>query len=247
MVQVYELCPSLSFCFFPFMPNTSFLYRVRIWDLPTRVFHMLLALAVAGLVATGELGGSAMQYHFLLGYLVLVLVLFRLIWGIFGGHWSRFVNFVPSPTQLLAYVQSLRSKQAANYVGHNPLGSLSVLAMLTFLFLQVLSGLMSDDEISNSGPWTSLVPGDWVSLATQYHGDIGKVLLIILVLLHVATVLYYKRVKKEDLITPMISGDKVLPVQAPNSRDTVTSRLFALGILAGCMYSVYRLVSLGSN
>jgi cytochrome b len=119
--------------------------------------------------------------------------------------------------------------------------------MLTFLFLQVLSGLMSDDEISNSGPWTSLVPGDWVSLATQYHGDIGKVLLIILVLLHVATVLYYKRVKKEDLITPMISGDKVLPVQAPNSRDTVTSRLFALGILAGCMYSVYRLVSLGSN
>jgi cytochrome b len=208
---------------------------------------MLLALAVAGLVATGEVGGNAMQYHFFLGYLVLVLVMFRLIWGMVGGHWSRFVNFVPGPTQLLAYVLSLRSKQAAQHVGHNPLGALSVLAMLTFLFLQVLSGLMSDDEISNSGPWSALVPGDWVSLATQYHGDIGKVLLIILISLHVATVLYYKRVKKEDLITPMITGDKVLPAQVPNSRDTLTSRLFALGILAGCFYAVFRLVSLGSN
>jgi cytochrome b len=228
------------------MSNTSFLYRVRIWDLPTRIFHTVLALAVAGLVATGEVGGSAMQYHFLLGYLVLVLVMFRLIWGIVGGHWSRFANFVPGPRQLLVYVQSLRAKQAAHYVGHNPLGALSVLAMLSFLLLQVLSGLMSDDDISNSGPWSALVPSDWVTLATQYHVDIGKVLLIILVLLHVATVLYYKRVKKEDLITPMISGDKVLPTRTPDSRDTLTSRLFALGILAGCFYTVYRLVSLGT-
>ena len=229
------------------MPNTSFLYRVRIWDLPTRAFHIILALAVAGLVATGEIGGNAMQIHFLLGYLVLVLILFRLVWGVVGGHWSRFVNFVPGPAKLMAYVQSLRNKQAAPNVGHNPLGALSVLGMLAVLLLQVLSGLMSDDEISNSGPWVALVSDDLVSLATQYHGDIGKVLLIILVLLHVATVLFYKSVKKEDLITPMLTGDKVLSTQTPESRDTLTSRLFALGILAGCVYTVYRLVSLGSN
>jgi cytochrome b len=228
------------------MSNTSFLHRVRIWDLPTRVFHIALALAVAGLVASGEVGGSAMQIHFLLGYLVLVLVVFRLIWGIVGGHWSRFVNFVPTPASLLAYVTSLRAKQPTHHIGHNPLGALSVLGMLAFLLLQVLSGLMSDDEISNSGPWTVLVPGEWVSFATQYHGDIGKVLLIILVSLHVATVLYYKHLKKEDLISPMITGDKMLPNQTPYSRDTRTSRLFALSILVGCFYCVYRLVNLGS-
>ena len=229
------------------MSNTSFLYRVRIWDLPTRVFHIVLALAVSGLVVTGEVGGNAMQIHFLLGYLVLALVFFRLIWGVVGGHWSRFVNFVPGPAELIGYLQSLRVKQAAHNVGHNPLGALSVLGMLAALLLQVLSGFMSDDEISNSGPWVALVSGDWVSLATQYHGDIGKVLLIILVLLHVVTVLFYKRVKNEDLITPMLTGDKVLPTQTPESRDSLTSRLFALSILAGCMFIVFRLVSLSLN
>jgi cytochrome b len=226
------------------MPNTSFSYRVRIWDLPTRVFHILLAIAVAGLFVTGELGGNAMQWHFLLGYLVLVLVLFRLVWGVVGGHWSRFVNFVPRPSSLLVYVRLLRAKQATHSIGHNPLGALSVLGMLGFLLLQVVSGLMSDDEIANTGPWAALVPTDWVSLATEYHSDIGKVLLIVLVCLHVATVLFYKRVKKDDLITPMLTGDKVLSSQTPHSRDTLTSRLFALGVLCGCIYTVYRLVNL---
>lgn len=226
------------------MPSTSFSYRVRIWDLPTRVFHILLAIAVAGLFVTGELGGNAMQWHFLLGYLVLVLVLFRLVWGVVGGHWSRFVNFVPRPSSLLVYVRLLRAKQATHSIGHNPLGALSVLGMLGFLLLQVVSGLMSDDEIANTGPWAALVPADWVSLATEYHSDIGKVLLIVLVCLHVATVLFYKRVKKDDLITPMLTGDKVLSSQARHSRDTLTSRLFALGVLCGCIYAVYRLVNL---
>jgi cytochrome b len=226
------------------MPNTSFLYRVRIWDLPTRVFHILLALAVAGLVVTGEVGGNAMQWHFLLGYAVLALVLFRLVWGVVGGHWSRFVNFVPSPAILWIYLHSLRVKKATHSVGHSPMGALSVLGMLGILLLQVFSGLMSDDEIANTGPWASLVSADWVSFATEYHSDIGKVLLILLVLLHVATVLFYKRVKKDDLITPMLTGDKVLSSQAPHSRDTLISRLFALSILAGCIYCVYRLVNL---
>lgn len=226
------------------MPNTSFLHRVRIWDLPTRVFHIFLAIAVAGLFVTGELGGNAMQWHFLLGYLVLVLVLFRVFWGVVGGHWSRFVNFVPRPSLLLAYVRSLLANQAAHSIGHNPLGALSVLGMLGVLLLQVVSGLMSDDEIANTGPWAALVPADWVSLATEYHSDIGKVLLIVLVCLHVATVLFYRRVKKDDLITPMLTGDKLLPAQTTHSRDTLTSRLFALGVLCGCIYSVYRLVNL---
>lgn len=225
------------------MPYIHSLHRIRIWDLPTRAFHVLLALCVAGLIATGEIGGSLMQLHFWLGYAVLVLVLFRLIWGFVGGHWSRFVNFVPSPLKLVAYLQALRQQQADRSVGHNPLGALSVLAILSVLLLQVLSGFMTDDEIANTGPWVALVPSEWVSLASEYHSDVGKVLLILLISLHVGTVLYYKRIKNDDLISPMLTGDKVLTEQVRDSRDTLTSRLFALSILVGCAYLVYRLVT----
>lgn len=225
------------------MPYTHSLHRIRIWDLPTRAFHVLLALCVAGLIATGEIGGAFMQLHFWLGYAVLTLIFFRLIWGFVGGHWSRFVNFVPSPLKLVAYLQALRQQQADRSVGHNPLGALSVLAILSVSLLQVLSGFMTDDEIATAGPWAALVPPEWVSLASEYHSDVGKVLLILLIALHVGTVLYYKRIKNDDLIKPMLTGDKVLTVQVRDSRDTLTSRLFALSILAGCAYLVYRLVN----
>ncbi len=224
------------------MPHTHSLHRIRIWDLPTRSFHILLALCVAGLIATGEIG--LMQFHFWLGYLVLTLVLFRLVWGFVGGHWSRFIHFVPSPSKLRAYLQAIRAQQAPPSIGHNPLGALSVLGMLSVLLLQVFSGFMSDDEIASTGPWTALVPADWVELATTYHSDIGKVLLILLIALHVGTVLYYKRIKHDDLITPMLTGDKVFTTEVQASRDTRTSRLFALGVLVGCAYVVYRLVNL---
>lgn len=226
------------------MSDNSPLQRTRIWDLPTRIFHILLALSVTGLIVTGEIGGRAMSLHFMLGYAVLTLVLFRLVWGLVGGHWSRFTHFVPSPSKLLSHINALRTQQTSASTGHNPLGALSVLALLLVSLIQVLSGLMSDDEISNSGPWTALVPSTWVSWATEYHGEIGKVILIILVVLHVAAVLYYKRVKHEDLISPMLTGDKLVSPDTPSSRDTLTSRLFALGVLAGCAYAVYRLVNL---
>ena len=217
---------------------------VRIWDLPTRLFHLVLMLSVAGLITTGELAGEAMFFHFWFGYTVLTLVLFRLVWGVVGGHWSRFVNFIPNPSAVKDYTHALRAKQPTHHVGHNPLGALSVVLMLLLLFLQVFTGFMSDDEIATSGPWVAMVPNNWVSLATQFHADFGKILLIILVVLHVATVLFYKFVKQNDLITPMLNGNKPLPSDTPPSRDTATSRLFALGVLMACAYVVYRLVQL---
>jgi cytochrome b len=217
---------------------------VRIWDLPTRLFHLVLMLSVAGLITTGELAGEAMFFHFWFGYTVLTLVLFRLVWGVVGGHWSRFVNFIPNPSAVKDYIHALRAKQPTHHVGHNPLGALSVVLMLLLLFLQVFTGFMSDDEIATSGPWVAMVPNNWVSLATQFHADFGKILLIILVVLHVATVLFYKFVKQNDLITPMLNGNKPLPSDTPPSRDTATSRLFALGVLMACAYVVYRLVQL---
>ena len=124
------------------------------------------------------------------------------------------------------------------------MGALSVLTMLLLLLLQVLSGFMSDDEIAASGPWTALVSNQWVAWATAYHAEVGKVLILILVGLHIASVLFYKRVQREDLITPMISGDKVLPSGAPSSNDTASSRALALAIWIACGYAVYQWVNL---
>ena len=225
----------------PALPPTL---SVRIWDLPTRIFHALLASCVAGLLVTGEIGGALMELHFLLGYSVISLVLFRLIWGVCGGHWSRFVNFVPSPISLFSYLNHLKKREHVNHIGHNPLGAISVLALLFFCLIQAISGLMSDDEISYSGPWTNLVSGDWVSFATRYHGEIGKVLLIALICMHIAAVLYYKRVKKVDLITPMLNGNKLVDADTPSSKDTLFSRLIALCLWIACAYLVYRLVNL---
>lgn len=226
------------------MNSTLTPHAVRIWDLPTRLFHWLLVLSVAGLITTGELAGEAMVFHFWFGYAVLTLVLFRMVWGVVGGHWSRFVNFIPRPADLKDYLFAIRHKQSTQHTGHNPLGALSVVLMLLLLFAQVFTGLMSDDEIATTGPWVALVPNSWVSLATQYHGDFGKIFLIALIVVHVATVFYYKRAKNNDLITPMLNGNKELPSDTPPSRDTATSRLFALGVLMACAYVVYRLVQL---
>jgi cytochrome b len=226
------------------MTHTNYTHRIRVWDLPTRIFHWLLLASIAGLYITSELEGGAMQFHFFLGYHVLALLLFRITWGVVGGHWSRFANFIPSPVTLLAYVRSLRAKALPNSVGHNPLGALSVMAMLSLLLLQVFTGFMSDDEASNTGPWTSLVPNSWVELATEYHAEIGQVLLLCLIGLHVLSVLYYKFIKHDDLITPMLNGDKNFDTEIQHSRDTWTSRLFALGIYLACSYVVYRLINI---
>jgi cytochrome b len=135
--------------------------------------------------------------------------------------------------------------QPNHHVSHNPLGAMSVVVMLLLLFGQVITGLLSDDEIATSGPWVAWAPNAWVSVATTYHGEIGKVLLICLVVVHVATVVYYKRIRNNDLISPMLHGDKQLPLDTPSSRDTLTSRLFALSIFMASAYVVYRLVNLG--
>ncbi len=229
------------------MTPISHTVKTRIWDLPTRLFHILLMLCVVGLVVTGNNGDSAMVLHFYLGYAVLTLLLFRVIWGIVGGHWSRFTSFIPNPRSLLYYLRNFKNPDANASIGHNPLGAISVLAFLIVLFLQGLSGLMSDDDISVSGPWTALVPNNWVEFATTYHATFGFPLILILIGVHLFAVLYHLHVMKQNLIRPMIDGDKTLPVDTPASIDSVQTRLIAIAILSACAYIVYRLVTLSAT
>ena len=193
---------------------------------------------------TGDIGNDWMRLHFLMGYAVLALILFRIVWGFLGGHWSRFTHFVPTPNRLIQYVRAMRQRKTVPAIGHNPLGALSVLVLLFTLLLQVFSGFCSDDEIAATGPWTSLVSSNWVEWATFYHTEVGQALLVALIGLHVASVIFYKLVKHEDLITPMIKGDKTLPLDTRPSKDTALTRTVAAIVLSICIYGVYVLVNL---
>lgn len=218
--------------------------KIRVWDLPTRLFHWLLVLAVVGLIVTGNVGGAWMNWHMRLGYAVFALVLFRLVWGVWGGRWSRFVHFVPTPRRLWAYVRGQRDTQS---VGHNPMGALSVLALLAVLLLQVGTGLVSDDEIAFTGPLTPLVSADTVSWATGYHAELGKLLLLGLVALHLAAIVYHRVVKKHRLVKAMLTGYQESPPPAPlESHDNLATRLLALVVLCICVVVVYRVIGLAT-
>jgi len=217
---------------------------VRIWDLPTRLFHWALAACVIGLVITGNVGGNAMVWHFRLGYAVLTLVLFRLAWGFVGGHWSRWSSLPLHPQKALAYLQSRSTNPSA--AGHNPLGSWSILAMLFFLGFQVATGLISDDEIANAGPLTALVSSSWVSWASAWHKNWGKLVLLALIGIHLLAIAWYRWHKRESLIPAMWHGDKVLSTASHTSRDDFKSRSLALLVLILSALTVAALVSLGN-
>jgi len=207
------------------------LHKVRVWDLPTRVFHWALVACVIGLAVTGTVGGNAMVWHFRFGYTVLALLLFRIVWGLVGGRWSRFGAFIYAPQSVINYLKGQGKPEHG--VGHSPIGAGSVFAMLGFLVAQVGTGLLSDDEIAFAGPLTRFMSNATVSLTTSYHKNIGKWVLLALVVLHIAAIVYYLS-RKHNLVGAMLHGDKELVVPAPASRDDTVSRVAAVLILAVC-------------
>lgn len=212
-------------------PYASHLHRTRIWDLPTRLFHWALVVCVVGLVITGNVGGSAMLWHFRFGQAVLTLLVWRILWGIVGGRWSRFAHFRLHPRDAL---DELRGRADEGlHTGHGPLGSLAVLAFLLILVAQVSSGLLSDDEIAFAGPLTHLVSASTVSQATGYHTQIGKLLLIGLVLLHLLAIVWHT-FKGRPLLGAMLHGDKPLEQPTPATRDDSLTRWLALILLGVC-------------
>jgi cytochrome b len=211
---------------------------LRVWDLPTRIFHWLLAFCVISSIISGEVGGNAIIWHFRLGYCVIALLIFRVVWGFVGGHWSRFKQFFYSPLTILRYLRG--QSKPEHEVGHNPLGSLSVWGLFFILGAQVATGLMSDDEIASQGPLVQFISGATSSLATSYHKHWGKVIIILLIALHIAAILFYLFKKKENLIRPMLRGDKDVQVDIDllPSQDEAAQRITALIIFAAIAVTV---------
>ena len=220
--------------------------KVRVWDLPLRLFHWGLAICVTVSVITGLEGGNAMQYHYWSGYTLIALLVFRLAWGLIGPRHARFAHFVRSPGAILRYLRGDDPRPPHLRVGHNPLGSLSVIALLLVVTLQVASGLFANDEIFNEGPLAGYVSNRTSEILTFYHTTIGQPLIYALVGLHIAAIAYYAIVKRQNLVRPMLTGDVDTVAGAPAARDTWGVRLLALLIVAAGGALAWWIASLGS-
>ncbi|MCL2075846.1 MAG: cytochrome b/b6 domain-containing protein [Betaproteobacteria bacterium] len=177
--------------------------KIKLWDLPTRLFHWLLVLAIALLFVTGIEGGNAIIWHGRLGIFVASLLAFRLVWGVIGSTYARFLQFFPTPSSVMAYLQG-----KWHGLGHNPLGAFSVFALLLLTLAQTLSGLVSNDEISFYGPLYKLVDRDVALWLTGLHKELAYYGLAAFIGLHVASIVFYKLVKKDNLVIPMLTGKK---------------------------------------
>jgi len=176
---------------------------IRVWDLPIRLFHWLLVACIVGSLICVNIGGNAIQWHAYFGYSILTLLIFRIIWGFIGSTHARFASFLPNREAITNYLQG----KSPRFLGHNPIGALSVFALLLVLSVQAVTGLFVDDEIAFQGPLSKYLSESSVSFLSEMH-ESNQVVIYTLIAIHIAAIWYYKKLKGEDLIRPMISGDK---------------------------------------
>jgi cytochrome b len=207
--------------------------KVRVWDISTRIFHWLMFILLIGLWFTAEQG--EMQWHQVLAYCLLVLISFRLCWGVIGSETAKFKAFIVRPSQAISYLTATPKPQS---LGHNPLGGYMVLLMLTLLLIQLVTGLFSTDEIFTEGPLFSLVD-ESVALGLTWLHKTNFNALLACICVHILAILIHW-FKGENLIKPMITGDKVLSAEhAPVSAPKMKSGVIALLITAALALPVW--------
>jgi cytochrome b len=206
-----------------------------IWDLPVRLFHWSLALLILILFITGNVGGNWMEWHMYAGFCALALVLFRIIWGFIGSHHARFRNFVRGPAGVIGYIRTLRAGTAKVSPGHNPLGALSVLALLGAVLLQACTGLFSNDDIMLEGPLAASVSKRISDFLTHVH-HLNSDLLLGLIALHVLAIAWYYFAKKENLVRPMLTGIKNIADDAAQLPRPVWLAWLVAGLVAFAVY-----------
>lgn len=209
---------------------------VKVWDGPTRLFHWSLVVLVATSYATARLG--RIEWHFYSGYAILALVLFRIAWGLAGSETARFSSFLRGPKAALAHLRHVLRREAEDAPGHNAAGALMVMALLALLLFQATSGLFSNDGLFVEGPLAALVGEDWSGRISGWHAFAFN-LILIAVAVHVAAVLLYAVLLRQDLIRPMITGWKRLPAGTPALRRAPLWRALLLcALAAGVVWGV---------
>lgn len=199
---------------------------ILVWDVPTRAFHWLAVLLIVAAYATARLGW--MDWHARAGDTLLVALLFRLLWGAVGSETARFSSFIASPRAALSHLAHALRPEPDLQVGHNPAGGWMVLLLIGLMLGLTLTGLYVGDDIADHGPLTDSVPAGAANLIQALHDRILWDALIFAVALHLTAILAYAAVKRQNLILPMITGRKALPVAQPRLASLARAAL-ALG------------------
>lgn len=224
-------------------PTATTPRAVPVWDLPTRLFHWLLAILVAFSWWSGEQGYDWMPWHFWSGYAVLTLLIFRLMWGVVGSRTARFSDFIKGPRASLHHLSALLQPGKTGDVGHNPLGGWMVVALLLLLLVQTVTGLFAEDANMNAGPLYLAVS----EKASRQLGDIHEIvskIVLFAIILHVLAVLAYLVIKRDNLIGPMFHGKKDLNLPA-GAEPKMANPVLALVLLIVSALIVYGITRLG--
>ncbi len=203
---------------------------VLVWDVPTRLFHWLAVVLVAGGYATWRL--NWMDWHVRIGETLLALVLFRLLWGCFGSETARFRNFMASPAAAIRHLRHVLRREADLQAGHNPAGGWMVMLLIALMLGETLSGLYLNNDIADEGPLTQWVPAAIANAISALHSILWDVLLAA-VALHLLAIALYAVAKGHNLLLPMLTGRKRLPasVAAPRLAPAALA-LFLLAVSA---------------
>lgn len=215
------------------------LEKVKVWDVYTRLFHWLLLICIV--VSFVSVRMDNMDVHFISGHCVLALIIFRILWGLFGARTALFASFIKGPGTILRYLKNSSSEEFTPMIGHSPIAALSVIAMIVVIGVQVMTGLVSDDEILLQGPLAQYVSGDFSYWATGFHSLNAK-FIFALVILHLAAIAFYKFVKKQGLVKPMVIGStklkkaEALKAPKPGERNVFVA---AIAIFISIAIAVY--------
>ncbi len=214
------------------MRQTVLRLSMRVWDLPTRLFHWAIVLLV--ITSYVSIQKSWMEVHFLSGETILALLLFRLAWGVIGSETSRFGQFLKSPITALATLAKFGRRAPDDQVGHNAAGGWMVLVMLALLLVQACTGLLSNDDVMVDGPLRHLVSKETSDRITAIHA-FNFNLILAAIGIHLLAIIAYAVVKRHNLVRPMITGRKRLPGATRQPRMASPLLALAVLVLAGCV------------
>ncbi|MEL0289862.1 MAG: cytochrome b/b6 domain-containing protein [Candidatus Puniceispirillaceae bacterium] len=222
--------------------------QMRVWDLPLRIFHWALVIAVIG--AVGSAKADVMWLHERFGLTVMGLVAFRIFWGFLGGYYARFSQFLTPPRTAFAGILQLLKPPSQPSVGHSAAAGYAVVGLLGVAAYQALTGSVSNDDVLFDGPLAHLVPG-WSNIASDLH-DAGEPLLFFMVALHIGAILIYKFVKKQNLTMTMLHGralddralDDLLVASIKDGGISTMRTVFGMVLLVGCVLAANALTLL---
>jgi cytochrome b len=212
--------------------------RRLVWDLPLRLFHWLFATSIFAAWGTAKAGFDWMQWHFYLGYWIIGLLVFRIIWGFFGPRHARFSSFISKPSAIWLYVKGMFSHGGVQSIGHNPVGGLMVLLMIVLVAIQAGTGLFTTDAVVWSGPYYPSVSGSTAGVLSTVHNQNFNFILGAIGL-HIAAIAFYGLVKKQNLVLPMLTGHKpaaLIPEHEAISSSELLKAVIVSLIASGFVY-----------